>query len=126
KHMPYAKYFQLATVKPDGKPANRTVVYRGFRGDTADVTVVTDLRSEKVAQIRANPAAEFAWYFPDSREQFRIAGDLVVVDKGASYVTLALAGERRAAWNRMSPGGKAQFEWPTPGFPRLDDEEAKE
>ena len=38
----------------------------------------------------------------------------------------ALAGERRAAWNRMSPGGKAQFEWPTPGFPRLDDEEAKE
>ena len=26
----------------------------------------------------------------------------------------------------MSPGGKAQFEWPTPGFPRLDDEEAKE
>ena len=27
KHMPYAKYFQLATVKPNGKPANRTVVY---------------------------------------------------------------------------------------------------
>jgi len=51
------------------------------------VTVVTDLRSEKVAQIRANPAAEFAWYFPDSREQFRIAGDLVVVDKGASCHT---------------------------------------
>ena len=32
KHMPYAKYFQLATVKPNGRPANRTVVYRGFLG----------------------------------------------------------------------------------------------
>ena len=44
KHMPYAKYFQLATVKPNGKPANHTVVYRGFLGETAKVTVVTDLR----------------------------------------------------------------------------------
>jgi len=35
KHMPYAKYFQLATVKPNGRPANRTVVYRGFLGTCA-------------------------------------------------------------------------------------------
>ena len=51
KHMPYAKYFQLATVKPNGKPANRTVVYRGFLGETAKVTVVTDLRSSKVEEL---------------------------------------------------------------------------
>lgn len=30
--MPYAKYFQIATVKPNGRPANRTVVFRGFLG----------------------------------------------------------------------------------------------
>ena len=33
KHMPYAKYFQIATVKPNGRPANRTVVFRGFLGE---------------------------------------------------------------------------------------------
>lgn len=39
-----AKYFQIATVRPDGRPANRTVVYRGFLWDTDRVTFVTDLR----------------------------------------------------------------------------------
>jgi PPOX class probable FMN-dependent enzyme len=118
KHMPYAKYFQLATVKPNGKPANRTVVYRGFLGETAKVTVVTDLRSNKVEELARNAAGEFAWYFPESREQFRIAGDLTVVTKDSS----SMQKERLDAWGRMSPNGRAQFLWPEPGFPQLDDD----
>lgn len=117
KHMPYAKYFQLATVKPNGKPANRTVVYRGFLGETAKVTVVTDLRSSKVEELARNAAGEFAWYFPESREQFRIAGDLTVVTKDSS----SMQKERLDAWGRMSPNGRAQFLWPEPGFPQLDE-----
>lgn len=119
KHMPYAKYFQLATVKPNGKPANRTVVYRGFLGETAKVTVVTDLRSSKVEELARNAAGEFAWYFPESREQFRIAGDLTVVTKDSS----SMHKERLDAWGRMSPNGRAQFLWPEPGFPQLDENE---
>ena len=119
KHMPYAKYFQLATVKPNGKPANRTVVYRGFLGETAKVTVVTDLRSSKVEELARNAAGEFAWYFPESREQFRIAGDLTVVTKDSS----SMQKERLDAWGRMSPNGRAQFLWPEPGFPQLDENE---
>ena len=38
KHMPYAKYIQLATVKPNGRPSNRTVVFRGFLGATRTPT----------------------------------------------------------------------------------------
>ena len=118
KHMPYVKYFQMATVKPDGRPANRTVVYRGFLGDTPDITMVTDLRSGKVQEIRANPAGEFAWYMPETRDQFRIAGDLTVV----AHDSATMQKERQEAWAKMSPGGRAQFAWPVPGFPRLDDE----
>lgn len=118
KHMPYVKYFQMATVKPDGRPANRTVVYRGFLGDTPDITIVTDLRSGKVQEIRANPAGEFAWYMPETRDQFRIAGDLTVV----AHDSATMQKERQEAWAKMSPGGRAQFAWPVPGFPRLDDE----
>ena len=29
--------------------------------------------------------------------------------------------ERSAAWKRMSPAGRAQFAWPTPGFPQLEE-----
>ena len=117
KHMPYAKYFQLATVKPNGKPANRTVVYRGFLGETAKVTVVTDLRSSKVQELARNAAGEFAWYFPESREQFRVAGELEVIAKDSA----SMQSERQAAWDRMSPAGRAQFAWPTPGFPQLEE-----
>lgn len=28
KSLPYSRYVQLATVRPDGRPANRTVVFR--------------------------------------------------------------------------------------------------
>lgn len=38
------QYYQLATLRPDGRPANRTVVHRGFYGDNG-ITIVTDHRS---------------------------------------------------------------------------------
>ncbi|NJL49732.1 MAG: pyridoxamine 5'-phosphate oxidase, partial [Leptolyngbyaceae cyanobacterium SM2_5_2] len=31
---PYSRYFQLATVQTNGRPANRTVVFRGFLPDS--------------------------------------------------------------------------------------------
>jgi hypothetical protein len=39
------QFFQLATVKPDGKPANRTVVYRGFDSESERMLFTTDTRS---------------------------------------------------------------------------------
>jgi len=47
----YSRYPQLATVRPDGRPANRTIVFRDFSPDTNDLQFVTDLRSDKMAQI---------------------------------------------------------------------------
>ena len=123
KHMPYAKYLQLATVKKDGRPANRSVVFRGFLGESSKVTVVTDLRSSKIKEIEKNAAGEFAWYFPESREQFRIAGDLTVVTKDEESQTLQK--DRTDAWGKMSPNGRAQFLWPTPGFPQMENVEKK-
>lgn len=34
----------------------------------------------QVAEVAASPAAEACWYFPNSREQYRIAGTLTIVD----------------------------------------------
>ena len=40
----HSRYLQLATVRPDGRPANRTVVYRGFLAESDVLTFVTDAR----------------------------------------------------------------------------------
>jgi len=68
---------------------------------------VTDARSNKVDEIAAAPAGEFAWYFPESRDQFRIAGRLTVV--AADTEDQAMQKARGAAWNRMSPNGRASL-----------------
>ena len=78
----HAIYMQVATVRPDGRPACRTVVFRGFMAGADRPTFVTDSRSRKIADIAAQPWAEIAWYFPESREQFRLQGSLTVVPAG--------------------------------------------
>lgn len=74
----FSKYFQLATVSAQGMPSVRTVVYRGMSAD--NIIMVTDNRSEKMQHLRAQPHAEIAWYFPLTREQFRIFGRVVTID----------------------------------------------
>ena len=74
----FSKYFQLATVSAQGMPSVRTVVYRGMSAD--NIIMVTDQRSEKMQHLRAQPHAEIAWYFPLTREQFRIFGRVVTID----------------------------------------------
>lgn len=116
KRLVNSRYVQLATVKPDGRPSNRTVVFRGFLGDTDDLTFVTDSRSNKIRELAANPAAEVCWYFPDSREQYRISGHLTIVD--AHHIDERLLAARQLAWSKMSDGGRTQFAWPHPGLVR--------
>ncbi|GMH34308.1 hypothetical protein BSKO_02142 [Bryopsis sp. KO-2023] len=114
--LPSAKYIQVATVKNNGRPANRTVVFRGFLEDTTKLTFVTDSRSAKIDDIGHTPFSEICWYFPITREQFRLGGQLSVISKESGVEEeLKL---RQAAWARMSSGGQEQFLWPTPGKPR--------
>jgi len=69
---------QLATIRADNRPANRTV-FRGFLEDTDQLKFVIDARSQKVDQIFHQPWAEACWYFPETHEQFRITGCLTLV-----------------------------------------------
>ncbi|MEG3898442.1 MULTISPECIES: Npun_F5749 family FMN-dependent PPOX-type flavoprotein [unclassified Microcoleus] len=111
--LPFARYLQLATVRADGRPANRTVVFRGFLADTNHLKFITDIRSQKVEEINLYPWGEICWYFPKTREQFRIAGKLVLV--GADYSEAELRSSRRTAWQELSEGARSQFAWPHPG-----------
>ncbi|MGB7520403.1 MAG: pyridoxamine 5'-phosphate oxidase family protein, partial [Spirulinaceae cyanobacterium] len=99
-----SRYFQLATVNKNGRPTNRTVVFRGFFNQTNQIQIVTDSRSEKIEHIQHQPWGEICWYFPKTREQFRLSGQLVVVDKHH----LSLQNARQTAWQNLSDGARLQ------------------
>lgn len=112
----YARYAQLATVQPNGRPANRTVVFRGFGQDTNHLQFITDIRSQKVMHLHQNPSCELCWYFPKTREQFRIAGSLTLVTDRSVDPQLQTA--RRQRWHDLSDAARSQFAWADPGQPR--------
>lgn len=110
----YSRYLQLATIRADHRPANRTVVFRDFLNDTNQLKFITDTRSDKIDQIKSQPWAEACWYFPNTREQFRIAGSLNLVDSNDA----ALQSARLATWQALSDAARLQFAWPHPGKTR--------
>jgi pyridoxamine 5'-phosphate oxidase len=113
----YSRYLQLATVRLDGRPANRTVVFRGFGSGSDRLIFISDDRSQKQAELRQQPWAEICWYFPKSREQFRISGQVEVIDR--------LSGDkptRTQVWQGLSENARSQFAWPHPRTDRADPE----
>jgi pyridoxamine 5'-phosphate oxidase len=117
----YSRYVQLATVRENGLPANRTVVFRGFLEDTNQLKFITDIRSAKAEQIPQQAGAEICWYFPKSREQFRISGNLVLINFN-SHPHLQPA--RIKMWQELSDAARLQFAWPDPGKTRVKTPEA--
>lgn len=116
RSQPESRYAQLATVRPDGRPANRTIVFRGFWGETNQLKFITDVRSEKVQQYQCSYWAELCWYFPKTREQFRILGKLGLVT--ATETDSAWQAARSQTWQELSDRTRSQFAWPTPAEPR--------
>ena len=121
---------QLATVTDAGLPAVRTVVFRGWMQkeegdvvnaqDTLDTDVhlkfITDMRSHKMLQSKV---AEVCWYFTETREQFRLRGDLIMVTNESTDSGLIL--QRNGLWKSISDSARAAYEWPAPGSDRAED-----
>jgi pyridoxamine 5'-phosphate oxidase len=122
RSQPHSRYLQLATITPEGLPANRTVVFRGFWHNTDWLQFVTDSRSEKIIHLQHQPLAEACWYFTKTREQFRLAGKLLLINVTCEDKILRLA--RQQAWQKLSNSARLQFAWPFPGKLRKDDQEA--
>ncbi len=114
----YSRYLQLATIRPDGRPANRTVVFRGFVNQTDQLKFITDVRSQKIEHLIYNSWGEACWYFPQTREQFRLLGKLVVVDRNCE--DLAFNQIRQSTWQELSDNARIQFNWAEPGKMRTE------
>lgn len=110
---PESRYFQLATITTDGLPANRTVVFRGFLENTNKLKIITDIRSQKCQEIYHQATAEACWYFSTTREQFRIRGELLLID--VNYPHQELQKVRQQTWQNLSQQARVQFFWANPG-----------
>ena len=124
---------QLATVTEAGLPAVRTVVFRGWMqnpiGDDADadklqdsidtdvhLKFITDLRSFKMSQSKVG---EVCWYFTETREQFRLRGDLLMVTH--ENTDSRLTRQRSGLWKSISDSARESYSWPAPGSDRPED-----
>ena len=147
-------------------PENRCLVFRGFCTDFSEkflddtkrdfplekpktkqmmLKMITDKRSAKAQQIlenlkndRHNNPAELVWWFSQSSEQYRIAGDLFLIGCTAEDTTViatskdnlhdqksisedktdvlkAYLEERKKQWGNLSDNAREQFYWNWPG-----------
>ncbi|KAL0283294.1 UNVERIFIED_CONTAM: Pyridoxine/pyridoxamine 5'-phosphate oxidase 2 [Sesamum angustifolium] len=118
-HLKHYSYFQLATVASNGRPSNRTVVFRGFQDDGDKILINTDNRSRKIDELKHCPFAEICWYFTESWEQFRINGSVDVIDEtNPDPVKLE---QREKSWFACSPKSRLQYMAPTPRLPSLSE-----
>ncbi|GJN09312.1 hypothetical protein PR202_ga27309 [Eleusine coracana subsp. coracana] len=77
-----------------------------------------------IGEIRNCPFAEICWYFTDSWEQFRISGNIDVID--SSSADPAKLQHRENAWFASSVKSRLQYLGPEPGVPVLDDDHIKD
>ncbi|XP_060213400.1 pyridoxine/pyridoxamine 5'-phosphate oxidase 2 isoform X1 [Lycium barbarum] len=119
-HLKHSTYFQLATVGYNGRPSNRTVVFRGFQDGTNKIQINTDSRSSKIDDLKRSPFAEVCWYFTETWEQFRIYGKVEMID--ASNSDPNKLKQREAAWFAGSVRSRLQYVGPTPGIISLNEQ----
>ncbi|MEN9205759.1 MAG: pyridoxamine 5'-phosphate oxidase family protein [Thermostichales cyanobacterium BF4_bins_65] len=113
------RFLQMATVDPQGYPRNRTVVFRGWQGE-CDLILATDSRSQKIQDLHACPYSELCWYFPKTREQFRLFGPVQLITQTNRDP------QWQQSWQQMSPQGRQLWYWPHPAQPLAPPESFQE
>lgn len=88
----------LATVNPDGKPAARIVLLKGF--DENGFIFFTNYHSEKGKSISAHPYASLVFFWKELERQVRVEGSCIPVSKSESdeYFLSRPIGSRLGAW----------------------------
>ncbi|MEJ6402852.1 pyridoxamine 5'-phosphate oxidase family protein [Yoonia sp. 2307UL14-13] len=101
----------LATVSPDGWPEARTVVLRSADRPTTQLTIHTDITSDKIKSLRANPRA--ALHIWDRKQALQI--------RLQTEVTIETGPSARPLWDKIPDHAKQSYGiTPPPGTPIPD------
>ncbi len=112
------RYTNLGTIGITG-PEIRTVVIRSVSQDL-DFCVFTDFRSEKVAELRANPTATLHFYHSAKKVQVRVKAKTEIHHQdqvSESFWTRVQGDAQKAYTSTLAPGTpiakpKEGFNWP--------------
>lgn len=101
---------QVATIGLDGAPKVRTAVLRQVSREQGTVTFHTDVRSEKIAELRKDARIALVGCDLDAGIQIRLDGTAELVDRG----------ERKdAVWNESRPRTLILYRAPLPPGTRI-------
>ncbi|PRY63512.1 pyridoxine/pyridoxamine 5'-phosphate oxidase [Vreelandella songnenensis] len=110
RHGP-ARHPTLATVSEKGEPQARTIVLREADPHAATLATYTDIHSDKIAALRANPVAGLHIWDAKQKLQVRIEAN----------VTLLSGDEVSARWQRIPEHARTAYSsGPAPGEPIAD------
>lgn len=95
---PEPEAMALATVSPDGTPALRWVLLKGF--DHRGFVFYSNERSAKGEDLAANPVAALGWRWYHLERQVRVVGPVSAVDPATSdaYFATRPRGAQVGAW----------------------------
>lgn len=68
----------LASINSEGKPSQRILVLREVLMKERGLIFHTDIRSEKVAELRQNAEVSLLFYHPKRQKQFRLTGTAAI------------------------------------------------
>ncbi len=90
----------LATVDPDGRPAARMVICRGFDPEQGWLVFYTDRSSRKGLDLAAHPRAALVFYWEELQRQVRIEGPVTPAPdaQADAYFEARPLGAKLAAW----------------------------
>ncbi len=96
--LPDANALALATAATDGKPSARIVLLKGF--DQRGFVFFTNYRSQKGAELAANPQASFTIYWVQLERQIRVSGraEKTTREESAAYFHSRPRGSQLGAW----------------------------
>jgi pyridoxamine 5'-phosphate oxidase len=96
--VPEANAMTLATCSPDGRPAARVVLLKGY--DQNGFTFFTNYTSRKARELTANPQAALVFFWPEMKRQIRIEGTTspTTADESDAYFASRPADSQLGAW----------------------------
>ncbi|MBE0463864.1 MAG: pyridoxamine 5'-phosphate oxidase family protein [Halomonadaceae bacterium] len=110
-HHAAARHPTLATVSANGMPQARTVVLREADKQAATLATYTDIHSDKIAALRANPVAALHVWDAEQMLQCRIEAN----------VTILNGDEVSERWQRIPEHARTAYSrGPAPGEPIAD------
>ncbi len=104
---PTTRYATLATVDQTGRARARMIVIRKVEEQPLRLVFCTDRASHKLHESRL---AELCWYLGETREQYRLAGEVEYTE--ASAQSSDALQQREQLWQTLSPAMRSQYTGP--------------